>query len=170
MDIVESLYSQARDLDAFLLSNQEISLKVYADSNLRKSILLASASFYEKQICDLVLDYAKKCTSEEMLVHFIENKAISRQYHTFFDWKNKSCNSFYGLFGEEFKNKFSAMVKSNSALDESARAFLEIGSERNRMVHQNYGGYTLEKTIDEIYEIHKKARYFVEEIKSSLMA
>ena len=39
-----------------------------------------------------------------------------------------------------------ARVKAEAQLDESIRAFLEIGRERNRLVHQNYGMFTLEKT------------------------
>lgn len=168
MDIVESLYKDAADLDRLLMSQNEISLRIYADSTLKKSILLASASYFERQICDLIIEYVTQTSVSERIVSFISNKAISRQYHTFFDWDANNCNKFISLFGSVFKNDFSAKIRSNSDLEESVRLFLEIGRERNRMVHQDFGQYELEKTAEEIHCSHGKAKLFVTELRDSL--
>ena len=53
-------------------------------------------------------------------------------------------------------------VKTDDQLDISVKAFLEIGRERNRLVHQDYGTFTLEKTADEIYKLYQAALTFVE--------
>ena len=169
MDIVESLYKDASDLDKFLMSNNEVSLRVSADANLRKSILLASASFYERQVCELIIEYVRTRTNDEKIVSFVSGKAISRQYHTLFDWKSNNCNSFLVLFGAEFKKLFSVKIGGNPDLDEAIKLFLEIGRERNRMVHQDFGLYTLEKTSEEIYSIHGKAKLFIAELRDSLL-
>lgn len=44
------------------------------------------------------------------------------------------------------------------------QAFLEIGRERNRIVHQDYGAISLEKTAEEIYALYQKAEQFVEQL------
>ena len=81
-------------------------------------------------------------------------------------WEN--CNSFIGLFGEDFKKYFAEKVKADESLEQSIKCFLEIGSERNRMVHQDFGQYTLEKTSDEILLLHRQAKNFLEVLTVSL--
>ena len=168
MDIVESLYKDAFELDKFLMLNNEVSLRVSADANLRKSILLASASFYERQVCDLIIEYVGSRTNDERVVSFVTTKAISRQYHTLFDWNSNNCNSFLGLFGPAFKKSFTERIAMKPELDDAVKLFLEIGRERNRMVHQDFGQYALEKTSEEICGIHQNAKLFVSELRASL--
>lgn len=168
MDIVESLYNQTNELNEYLLNSGEPSLKSTADSNLRKSILLASASFFEKEIVDSILIYVQKISSDnKKVVSFVKNKALTRQYHTLFNWNDKNCNSFLSLFGDDFKNGFKKLIENNKDLDDAVKAFLEIGAERNRLVHQDFGQYSLEKTSKEIFELHKKATYFLNQLKLS---
>ncbi|MDO4719877.1 MAG: HEPN domain-containing protein [Peptostreptococcaceae bacterium] len=93
----------------------------------------------------------------------IRNKAIKRQYHTYFDWnQTNNINHFLGLFGRDFKNIIAKEIKDNSDLARQVQAFLEIGLERNKMVHQNFLDYNLEKTFDEIRELHEQATSFIE--------
>jgi hypothetical protein len=42
------------------------------------------------------------------------------------------------------------------------RAFLEVGSERNKLLHQDYATFPLEKTLEEIYAPYRSALDFVE--------
>ena len=169
MDVVEALYNGSKDLDLFLLANNELSLKIYADANLRKNLLLASASYFEKEITSSILEFTKIVAREDQrLITFVEKKALSRQYHSMFDWNCNNCNAFLGLFGDEFKKIFTSAISANPELEDAVRAFMEIGQERNRMVHQDFGQYTLEKTPDEILILHKKAKMFVVAMKESL--
>lgn len=169
MDIVDSLYNDTVALDAFLMTQNELSFRVTVDNNFRKAILLASASHFENEISNLILNFAKTVTSDEKIINFIKNKAISRQYHSFFSWESKNCNSFLGVFGEEFKTTFSNKVKLDKDLDQSIKDFLEIGNERNRLVHQDFGNFTIEKTANEIYSLHMSAKLFIAEIKKVLI-
>ena len=169
MDIVELLYRDTAELDKFLMSQNEVSLRIAADANLRKSLLLASASYFERQITELILDYARSCSLDARIVSFIEKKALSRQYHTLFTWDGKNCNSFLGLFGEDFKKAFSGRVSTNEKLEQSVKDFLEIGRERNRMVHQDFGQFSLEKTSEEICSLHQSAKIFLVELRDSLV-
>lgn len=45
------------------------------------------------------------------------------------------------------------------------RLFLIIGSERNKMVHGNFLEYKLEKTFEEIIQLHNDAKQFIEYLK-----
>lgn len=169
MDIVERLYNDTISLDTYLLEQGEISFQVTVDSNLRKSILLASASYFENCITDLVARFAGEASSDERLVNFVQKKALSRQYHTLFSWEAKNCNSFLGLFGETYKKVFAEQIAADEALKQAVIDFLEIGAERNRMVHQDFGAYSLEKTSEEIFNLHKSAKVFIQELSNSLI-
>ena len=48
-----------------------------------------------------------------------------------------------------------SMVSGDEKLDSSIKAFIELGRERNRLVHQNFGTYSIEKTSKEIYELYE---------------
>ncbi len=101
-------------------------------------------------------------STDDKVSNFVLKKAISRQYHTYFTWDGNNVNSFLGLFGEEFKKVVSAIISQDEVLKEQIKAFLQLGNERNKMVHENFLVYNLEKTFDEIIQMNEKAGKFVE--------
>lgn len=96
------------------------------------------------------------------------NKAVSRQYHTWFQWKESNANSFFGLFEKDFRDFMKNKVRDDDELGASVRAFMELGRERNRVVHEDYGAVTLEKTTEEIYALYRRAMNFVEMLPIAL--
>jgi hypothetical protein len=74
----------------------------------------------------------------------------------------KGCQSFFSLFGDEFKKDIEVDLRSNDALEKAIRDFLEIGSTRNELVHENFGNFTLDKTAKEIYELYRSASMFID--------
>ena len=59
-------------------------------------------------------------------------------------------------------------VRQSEELQLAVRAFLEVGNERNKLVHQDYASFPLEKTLDEIYDLYHRALAFVEKLPDSL--
>ena len=112
---------------------------------------------------DIVLDFVKHITTENHpLMWLVHNKAVSHQYHTWFDWEARNANKFFGLFGTAFQDHMKEEVKNDNTLSSSIQAFIEIGRERNRLVHGDFGNFSLEKTSEEIYMLYVKAKRFVE--------
>ena len=103
-------------------------------------------------------------SGRDLIVEFVRNKAVERQYHTYFNWDRGNANAFFALFGEGFKGHMERRVKQEEAYDRAIKAFLELGSERNRLVHQDFGSYVLEKTVDEIMDTFHRARPFVDSL------
>ncbi len=168
--IVDRLHTDFEGLVEFLSDQSQPSLQSTADETFRKALLLAAASYFEQEIMRILLDFADRAGSQnELLTGFFRNKAIKRQYHTLFNWESSNANSFFGLFGDGFKSSAKEEVKANDQLDASVKAFLEVGRERNRLVHQNYGSYTLEKTSDEIFGAFENAKCFVAWIEEQLV-
>jgi hypothetical protein len=169
MSPVDRLYQEALAVVANLDHQSEVSLRVAAADNLRKSLLLAAASHFEHRVTTVVTDFVREASRGSVLVEkFVRNKAIARQYHTWFKWDENNANQFFGFFGEEFKTAMATRVKSCEDLKSSVKAFLELGNERNKLVHQDFASFALEKDLDEIYALYKGSLLFVEDFPVAL--
>ena len=108
-------------------------------------------------------DFVMEVTeNDHPLVFLIDNKIIERQYHTWFDWERKNANRFFSMFGPHFKNYADKSVKNNDELRESISAFMEIGGERNKLVHRDFADFQMNKTSSEVYHLYKSATMFVD--------
>lgn len=160
---IQTLIDDYRDLNQFLMKNGHVSESVTVAEHYRKILLLSCASYYETRIVEIIKKFVEVKTSDDRLTAFVSNKAISRQYHTYFNWdQTNNINSFLGLFGSDFKEKVATEIKGDKALQEQIKAFLTIGSERNKMVHNNFLECKLDKTFDEIVSLQAKANLFIE--------
>lgn len=161
-ELVRRLYDDHAGLLAYLTSRGEISFATAIESSFPKVVLLAAASDLETRVTDALIDYFTRVTgSTRAAVSFVRNKAIARQYHTYFDWRGRSANQFFGLFGDEFKTKMKATMRLDGNLSEAISAFCEVGDLRNQLVHENYAAFTVEKTADEVHALYEKALVFV---------
>ena len=168
--IIDQQYSSGNSLVDYLKSQHQLTFYNEAENNFRKTILLSAASYFEKEISDTVIAFAKsRSANDELIVSIIKQKAVSRQYHTYFSWDKSNANSFFALFGEEFKNKMDKKVRTDSKFSDSVKAFMEIGNERNKMVHQNFADVIIDKTAEEIYMLYQTALHFVEIVKHELV-
>ena len=169
--IIDQQYESGYSLVEFLKSKQELTLLNEAEKNFSKNILLSVASFFEKEITDIIFEFAKtRSNNDDLIVSIIMIKAVKRQFHTYFSWDEaKNANSFFAVFGEDFKAKMTKKVKEDAKLEDSIKAFLQLGQERNKLVHQNYAEAILEKTAEEIYKLYQQAMYFVDIMKIELI-
>jgi RiboL-PSP-HEPN len=166
---IDRLYDEATAVIQLLETGMQLSLQVSAADHFRKALLLAAASHFEDVVCNSVLDFVRHRANGSTLVeNFVRNKAVARQYHSWFAWDANNANQFYGLFGTDFKTTMTAREKGAPEMQASVRAFLELGNERNRLVHQNYATFPMEKTLDEIYALYKEATRFVEALPKAL--
>lgn len=167
--VIDKLYEDVKELLSFLEEKEEISFLNTIDKNFRKTLLMASASYFEDRFKFTLKSFVEDASKDNrLLVEFVKNKAISRQYHTYFDWDAGNANRFFALFGDTFKNYMKSQIKDNDELNQAIKAFMEIGGERNRLVHQDFGAFQIEKTADEIYKLYKSALLFVERFPANL--
>ena len=171
MTAVDGMYSDFTEILSFLEQSGEITWRSVSDENFKKVLLIAAASHFEQSMMSAVVRFAAFSTKHDHpLKWFVEKKAVARQYHTWFDWRARNVNQFFGLFGDPFKNHITSKITSDGDLETAIHAFLEIGHERNRLVHQDFGTYSLEKTFEEIFRLYDKARKFVEWFPNELNA
>ncbi|WP_083967404.1 HEPN domain-containing protein [Methylosinus sp. R-45379] len=159
---VDRIYTEFRDASTVLKERGEVSLSNAIDESSRKALLLAAASYFELRISEDVLLFCREIAGTNTLVPaLIKNKAVSRQYHTWFDWDGNTATKFYSLFGPDFKSHMEDIIKGNSEIGEAVKNFIEVGRDRNRLVHQDFATFSLEKTADEIYRQYRSALTFV---------
>ncbi len=167
--VVDQLHESFARLLSVLDDAGEVSLRTVADETFRKSLLLIAASYFERRMTESVLSFVEDVTNRNVPVTaLVRNKVVSRQYHTWFQWEGANANSFFGLFGNDFRDFMKRKVRDDDQLDDSVRAFLELGRERNRLVHQDFGVLPLEKTTEEIHELYSRAMHFVETVPGAL--
>lgn len=168
-NIVDVIFEEHQALVQHLMAAGEVSLQNNVDSNFRKTLLLAAASYFETALSDSLIGlFSDRTNAAEPMVEFVRNKAIGRQFHTLFQWNSPNANSFFSLFGASFSLFMRTEVLNDASLDSSIRAFLELGGLRNQLVHQNFASFTLEKTVEEIYASYKVALHFIETIPSKI--
>lgn len=160
---IDRLYGEATATINFLQQSAELSLQVSASDHFRKVLLLAAASYFEDRVCAAVLEFVRSRAAGSILIEsFVRNKAIARQYHSWFSWEGRNANQFFGLFGAEFRTLMVKRVGESSEMQAAIQAFLELGNERNRLVHQNYATFSMEKTLEEVYALYQRSIAFVE--------
>jgi hypothetical protein len=169
--IIDRVYADNLQLVELLKKNNEISLITVAEAHFRKGLVLSAASFFEARIREIILDFVKtKSNNCNEISCFVRNKAIERQYHTYFDWKSASnANSFLGLFGDDFKSAVAYAIDKDSNLKDGMQAFLYLGQTRNTLVHENFASFPLEQSSSEIYDLYKKALRFVDYLESRFL-
>jgi HEPN superfamily RiboL-PSP-like protein len=156
--VVDKLYGEFQSIAKIMERSDEVSFRSTLDDNFRKALLLCAASHFEYRITSDVLEFCKEMVGADTLIpSLVKNKAVSRQYHTWFSWDKSNANAFFSMSGDEFRAHMSSLVSRDEALDRSIVSFLELGRERNRLVHQDYGSFFLEKTADEIFALYVSA-------------
>ncbi|MEY8213474.1 MAG: HEPN domain-containing protein [Colwellia sp.] len=167
--IIDSYVSQHGTLSKYLAEQGEISLKVDADRRFTKVLILACASYFEDEIIKRIESYVRYVTCDnETVVSLLKKKALSRQYHTLFDWDRKNANRFFSFFGDESKDRHSKDLKEVGDLTTQEANFMFLGSLRNTLVHTNFAIASIDETYEEIYQKYLSAHKFVDYIESHL--
>jgi hypothetical protein len=167
--VVDALYGEYLAIVQMMDRYGAVSFRNTLNDNFRKTLLLCAASHFEFKIAADVVSFCAEISKGNPLVpSLVKNKAVSRQYHTWFNWNSDNANTFFAMFGEEFKAHMAHILNNDENLAKSVSDFLELGRERNRLVHQDYGSYFLEKTAEEIFQLYASALMFVEFIPKAL--
>ena len=96
---VDRMHVEFRDILSLVEGKGEISLLNALSDNFRKSLLLCAASYFERRLTEDVMEFVReKSHPTDLISALVRSKAISRQYHTWFDWeKIMPTNSFLCL-------------------------------------------------------------------------
>jgi hypothetical protein len=167
--IVDKLYGEYSAIVSMMDQYNAVSFRNTLNENFRKTLLLCAASHFEYRITSDVVSFcAEVAGGNSMFPSLVKNKAVSRQYHTWFEWKANNANAFFNMFGDDFRSHMVGFVKLDHKLAKSISDFLEIGRERNRLVHQDYGSFFLEKSAEEIFGSYVSAMVFVDLVPKAL--
>lgn len=150
-----------------LLALKEIILKAESPSDLNafetlaaNTLLLSSASYFERQICEGIEQAARSGGTSEALIQFILKHGLERKYHQLFNWKQNNINGFLGLFGDDAKKTMDDEIRADESLTQATKDFMSIGSQRNELVHNNFASFALVSDMAEIWTKYLSAKRF----------
>jgi hypothetical protein len=161
-DVFDSMYNDYRSLREGPLARDPSGLSAL-ELIYPKGLLLASASYLEVSTIDVIAGLYEHASLPELRI-FVEKRSLERRFHSLFDWKNRKATQLFSLFGDECKARFVSRKQSDAGFGLSVDAFMEIGSLRNQLVHNNFAQFRLDKTAEEIKELHDTARVFPHQI------
>jgi hypothetical protein len=158
---IQVMYDEYLENYDKLLKTGQIGFANDYKSQFSKVLLLSAASFFEVDITQslkIVLG-SQNCS---LVSNFLDKKALSRQFHTFFQWDKgvNGANQLFGYLGKEFSEFMKVEKDANPDLAQSIADFILIGSQRNLMVHGNYATFNLELTPEDVYDKFKSALIF----------
>jgi hypothetical protein len=163
MESIEVFYKDIIKFREFALEKSDLSTWNLFEPFFRKNLLLSCASLHETIFYSKIKSLYDSSTKTHLSL-FIES-TLKRRYHTFFDWDNgKKVNSFINLFGEVYSKKIRDFIDKNEAIKEGEMLFLELGNLRNMLVHKNFIDYSIDITIEEIYQKHQKGLLFLDNL------
>ena len=171
MSALSHLHDDFQELLSILAAQP--SLQTVADDCFRKVLLLSAASYFERTVTETIVSFVQNVTSQnECVTEFVRRKGLTRQYHTLFAWDAenpvKGATQFFAFFGEGFKAAMKARLSADPELEAAVAAFIEVGRDRNRLIHQDLASFTLEKTAAEIFAQYTRALRFVETLPKLL--
>ncbi|MFJ1740204.1 HEPN domain-containing protein [Streptomyces microflavus] len=168
MTPIDRMYEDHKGVLEYLSSTGQASHHATLQTTLPKVLLLAAASEFEYKVCEAIRDHVRRNTLDVKILELVDQKAIKRQYHTLFDWERRNASKFWSLFGAEFKQGMVGYCKENPDFEDGIAGFMEIGSLRNQLVHNNYAGFPLEKTLRDVYGLYEKGNTFVQSLPATL--
>jgi len=170
--LIPALYEENCALLKFIDKSVQPSLYNDAENKLKKGLIMSIASHFENRILTIIRDYVARAAKADMIiVSLVEQKALTHQYFTYFEWSKPvagSINNFLRLFGAKFLDKFKLNIIEDPKLKEAVEAFLSLGGMRNGLAHKNYALYPIDKTSEEIYALYLNAKYFVDSFEKEI--
>lgn len=168
-ELIKNLYERHDEVRTYLLEHGELTFADEVQASFPKVLVLAGASYFETKVRDCIEAFIHETTGgHELAMYFVRSRAIERQYHTYFKWDSNNVNPFWALFGPGFKKWATRQVRDDDALSSGIKDFLELGDLRNRLVHQDYLTFVLDKTSEEILTLIESANGFVERLPGLL--
>lgn len=166
MNEVERILTELQDIERILIDHGDLSDITAFNNNSSKAMLLAAASYFERRICETILNVCKNQSIGTIVPEFVSRQGLERKYHSLFEWNGKNANKLFSLFGNDFSKWIKNKIKDDDDIKKQIKEFLEIGNRRNQLVHNNYATYPLDSTYLEIWGKFQTALQFVDWLPS----
>ena len=110
-------------------------------------VVFSAVSYFEQEVYSIIKNIYK--TNKNSTLEKFITKVTERKYYIFFNIKSdtKNINSFYSLFGDEFK-KHCIERENEDGMSDAVKSFLLLNRLRNKLAHEGYN-HNIENYSDE---------------------
>lgn len=166
---IDGLFETRLKIIKMLEKNNSIMVQGEVDEVLTKTLILYVASYFERRMIDTLVGAFENACPALPLIKFVTDTSLnSRDFSKLFSWTVKPGSKrigkhFFRKFGKDFADYMN--FKMDEDLRESIRAFIVLGSMRNKMIHGNLAEFDLasqEMTIHDVQELYGRAMHFVD--------
>lgn len=154
-------FDERNEIAALLERVIEPSLLNVYQTDLPKVMIVAAASSFEKEVLRHIEEFYKETTRHESAATFVMKKGLHRQYHQLFGWNDNNVNVFTNFFGPGCTKNFKQQLNIHEWLETSMKDFLQLGRERNELVHGDFATHSLSLTPSEVQAKYESACRFV---------
>lgn len=170
-EFVEEFYRSHAELGAYLLNAKELTYATDFNTTFRRSLVLAIASFFEHEVTTVLREIPlRHAPRSAFIAAAFERQVITRKYHTYFDWDNLKPGQFFILFGDGYKELARVRMRQDPLVGAAVASFLELGQTRNKLVHQNFVSFAVDKTPEELIVQFRAALPFVAFLRETLLS
>lgn len=144
------------------------SVRTSADDFFRRLLILSIGSYCEKRVVLMLERFCDKASASSVeLCTFVKTKALTRQYHTWFQWDASNANSFSKLFGPRFHKSLAAAMEADRDIENGARCFLQLGAIRNKIAHEGLE-YEFSLSREDVMRDYRAAIRFIAAVEELL--
>ncbi|MGI9250178.1 MAG: HEPN domain-containing protein [Pseudohongiellaceae bacterium] len=137
---------------------------------LLKTIVISVASHLERMTIITIRNLVGTLVGHQgqIIENFVYNKMLDRNFHSLFQWDKRQANKFYSYFSGSNKDEanftefMKGKVRKDSDFNEAVESFLELGEQRNNLVHNDLASAQLDNiTIEDIERKYQAAQGFL---------
>lgn len=160
--LISAIYDSCTVELQALSERKDLSSYIDVAQLLGKSFLLSCASFYEDEIVYLVRGILDNGNHPAGVRNWLYRVAVEGQFYKWFNFRGaKNTNDFLAMFGPEFKANMRRLLDAKDRIKKAELDFLDLCQRRNECVHRNYASYSLDLTLQEIYQKHRSAMSYI---------
>ncbi len=169
LENIDDLY----DFFSKVLSNvqkTEPSFSIYLEDNIKKMLIISGESQIEVQLKSIIKEFIGAQSKSAAVPELVNTEILERGLFRLLDIDKRQLSypgikRFLGKWGETFKDACFSEIQNNTSLQDDAVSFMQLFMTRNQILHKGYLSGSLDKSLEDCYELYKGAENFISEFK-----
>lgn len=167
---LDAEFKKLEAIVAELISSGKVDMSIDAQHLFAKVFAVCAGSCCEVEIVRILEEYVNwQSRGDDKLFRFVHTVAIDKKYFSLFDWERAEASAFFSKFGKDFADCMKFAMAKDRSLAEAVRSFLELGKQRNNLVHNDLARIEFEDTLVDVAKKFSAAEAFLDVLPTYLV-